>query len=837
MEGNGVNRLKKYTGKNLDYVGFPLGGIGAGMFMLEGTGCLSGFSLRNKPDLYYEPLVFSALTIKGSDSQKQVSRVLEGQVPTHKVFGGFGPTVQKKGNSDFYGKARGNWGKSYGLPRFKECTFESGFPFANLELSDPSVPLTVSLEAWSPFTPPNADDSSYPFAYLDYKFENTGDETIEGVYYFVSNNIMDVGDKTGKVYRHNNGLVFAEQGTEEEPWNKGYFHVYLDDEDTKVNTAMYRGGWFDSLTMTWNDIEAGISEDREHADPDLLQTPGASLSLGFKLEAGESKTIRLNCCWYVPYSNLSYGLDCGLGECNSGECDSGDCQPKFDVSQCYSPWYSGKFNSIEEIAAYQKENTHRLYKESLLFRDTFYASTLPDVVMEAIGANLSILKSPTIMRQRDGRLWCWEGCSDEEGCCHGSCTHVWNYAFAICHLFPELERTMRQTEFVESQNQEGHQQFRATLPIQESGHDFHAAADGQLGGIIKVYRDYVLHGDLEWLKGLWPYVKTSMNYCINEWDKNREGVLVEPHHNTYDIEFWGPDGMCSSFYLAALSAMVELCQEVGEDFTEYANLLEKGKIYLEEKLFNGEYFIQDVQWDAFGSQLPDVGQVFLNDFISPEALELMRKHGPKYQYGTGCLSDGVLGCWMGKMSGLGEILDSEKVKSHLLSVFKYNYREDMSTHANPQRSSYCVGHEAGLLLCSWPHGGKPALPFVYSDEVWTGIEYQVASHLISMDCKKEGLKIIEACRSRYDGSVRNPFDEYECGHFYARALASYSLISAYSGLRYDARHKRLLLNASKEDIQVFFCNQHGYGLAGIKNGEAFVESVKGDVCVDEVKLV
>jgi len=505
------------------------------------------------------------------------------------------------------------------------------------------------------------------------------------------------------------------------------------------------------------------------------------------------------------------------------------------VNKCYSPWYSGKFDNIESLAAYQKQNISRLYDESVLFRDTFYASTLPNIVMEAIGANLSILKSPTVMRQKDGRLWCWEGSCAEGGCCPGNCTHVWNYAFALCHLFPELERGMRQTEYIDSQNNEGHQQFRAVLPIQTSGHDFYAAADGQLGGIVKVYRDYVLYGDLEWLKTLWPKVKASMDYCINQWDKKREGVLVEPHHNTYDIEFWGPDGMCSSFYAAALTAMVEMCTAVGEDFSEYAKLLSKSKDYLEEKLFNGEYFIQDVKWEAYLAKLPKVGEETLNDFISPEAHDLMHKHGPKYQYGIGCLSDGILGCWMAKMSGLGDVLDSDKVKSHLLSVFKYNFREDMSTHANPQRPGYCVGREAGLLLCSWPLGEKPALPFVYSDEVWTGIEYQVASHLISMGCKEEGLKIIEACRSRYNGSNRNPFDEYECGHFYARALASYSLFSAFTGVRYDARENVITINASSEDVQIFICTQSGYGLVGIKDGKPFVETVKGDIRVNRIE--
>ena len=85
------------------------------------------------------------------------------------------------------------------------------------------------------------------------------------------------------------------------------------------------------------------------------------------------------------------------------------------------------------------------------------------------------------------------------------------------------------------------------------------------------------------------------------------------------------------------------------------------------------------------------------------------------------------------------------------------FKKDLTDHANPQRSPYALGKEGGLLLGSWPKGGKLSLPFVYSNEVWTGIEYQVASHLMLQGEVEKGLEIVRACRQRYDGSVRNPF--------------------------------------------------------------------------------
>ena len=217
----------------------------------------------------------------------------------------------------------------------------------------------------------------------------------------------------------------------------------------------------------------------------------------------------------------------------------------------------------------------------------------------------------------------------------------------------------------------------------------------------------------------------------------------------------------------------------------YGELLEKGRRRMETDLWNGEYFVQKVQWKGLRAGNPQDTKSMVGEY-SPEALALLDEEGPKYQYGDGCLSDGVLGEWMAAVCGMGDVLDREKTGSHLRAVHRHNLQKDLSDHANPQRPTYACGAEGGLLLCTWPRGGALALPFVYSNEVWTGIEYQVASHLMLMGMVEEGLEIVRTCRDRYDGRVRNPFDEYECGHWYARAMSSYGLIQGLTGVRYDA---------------------------------------------------
>jgi hypothetical protein len=455
--------------------------------------------------------------------------------------------------------------------------------------------------------------------------------------------------------------------------------------------------------------------------------------------------------------------------------------------------------------------------------------------MEAVAANLTILKSPTVLRQFDGRLWNFEGCSDAWGCCQGSCTHVWNYAQAIPHLFPALERSLRHTEFCESQNAEGHQNFRATLPIKPVDHAFHSAADGQLGGIMKVHREWRIGGDGEWLRKMCPMVKVSMEYCIRTWDPHRKGIIEEPHHNTYDIEFWGPDGMHASFYLGALQAMIAMGKFLGKDVARYEELFAKGKAFTESELYDGEYFIQKIQYTGLQAKNPvEASAISFGGNYSDEAKKLLEQEGPKYQYGAGCLSDGILGAWITRMCGLPDPVDSKKIKSHLLAVHKYNLKDNLSDHANPQRPSYALGDEAGLLLCSWPKGGKLLLPFVYSDEVWTGIEHQVAAHLMLMGHVKEGLEIVRASRNRYDGRVRNPFNEYECGHWYARALSSYGYLQGLTGVRFDAVDKTLYIDSKIGDFTSFLSAETGFGTVTLKGGTVSVNEKYGRIPVEKV---
>lgn len=795
-KGPGIDGHKfngSYTGRNLDRISFPIGGIGAGMFCMDGTGSISHLSVNNKPELFNEPISFAAIRIRGIENG---AKVLEAQVPEWKIFG-------------TQGSGLGSPGKSYGLPRFESGRFLPRFPFATLELSDKNIPLSVEVLGWSPFIPTDNDNSSLPAGAMEYKFRNNSAKEVEAVFSWNSRNI--IVEWVGRITKARNGFTMTTSTKDISDLGITGFTVFVDDDNAVVDYCWFRGEWFDPHMILWKNIESG---NMPHNPPVETPAAGASIYVPLKLKPGEEKTITVNFCWFQPESKLAIG----------------DVTDKTKIPSFYKPWYAGRFQNLNEVAKYWSENYKDLKKKSELFRDAFFSSTLPSEVLEAVAANLTILKSPTVLRQSDGRLWCWEGCGDNEGSCHGSCTHVWNYAQAISHLFPALERTLRETEFQVSQNEQGHQNFRTNLPISEPPHNFYAAADGQLGGIMKVYRDWRISGNTEWMKSLYPLVKKSLDYCIETWDPKHKGYLEEPHHNTYDIEFWGPDGMCTSFYLGALTSIIEMSKVVNEPYSGYETLLNQGKAFMESELFDGEYFIQKVIWEGLKSPNPvDAAKGSYRTNYSEEALELLKKEGPKYQYGKGCLSDGILGMWMATVCGLKEIVDNEKVTSHLKAVYKYNLKPDLINHVNPQRPTFAMGKDGGLLLCTWPKGGKLSLPFIYSNEVWTGIEYQVASHLMFKGEVEKGLDIVRECRERYDGRIRNPFNEYECGSWYARAMASYAMLEGLTGVRYDAVDKTLFIDSKIGDFTSFLSTETGFGSVSLKSGKPSIKVFYGKI--------
>ena len=827
---------RTFSGENATQVAMPLGGIGAGSICLNGYGGLQDFSIRTRPETTAMPSGFSAnspeaafavLHVKGSPN---VTKLIEGPFPAFKIFD---QGLQGQG------LRRGGF---EGFPRFAKCTFKGEYPFGEAQFSDPSVPLQVTLTGWNPFIPLDDKNSGIPCVILEYTLRNTSAKPVEYEFSYHLSHLApgckpDQSASANTVIPGKGIFLHNLEGPNAEAFGSATLTVM--GENPRIKGMWLRSpGWeFDCLSALWREVSTGTFTANEGSNAvDTAGRNGASILLEGRLAPGKSQTYPILITWHFPNCYLHDGGEPAPTQIQG---ESGCRTIAADGEPLWRPYYVTSWKDAREVALYVETAHATLRERTLKFKEALHSSTLPGFVLDAVSANLAILKSPTVLRQENGNMWGWEGCFPDSGCCHGSCTHVWNYAQAFPHLYPQLERTLRDLELVRSMDERGHVNFRGAIPDGPVDHSDYAAADGQLGGIMKVYRDWQISGDSGWLTKMYPLAKRSLDYCIGAWDPDHRGGLFEPHHNTYDIEFWGADGMCTSIYLGALSAMAQMARATGhpDDEQHYADLAKQCAAFMDNHLFNGEYYQQKVEYlglrdTSFASTVAHV-----ND-DSSEMQRLLKREGPRYQYGSGCLSDGVIGAWMARTYGIETPLARNNVRSTLQAIFKHNFKTDLSGHANAQRPGYAMGREPGLLLCTWPRGDKPTLPFVYSDEVWTGIEYQVASHLISEGFVTEGLTIVKALRSRYDGKTRNPWNEYECGNYYARAMASYALLGTLSGFRYSAIQKTVWFGPKLQNrpFRSFFSTASAFGTIELDAESVRIHVIEGELPVEKLVL-
>ena len=443
------------------------------------------------------------------------------------------------------------------------------------------------------------------------------------------------------------------------------------------------------------------------------------------------------------------------------------------------------------------------------------------MVKEAALFNVTTLRSQTVFRIPSGHLMGWEGTMDRFGSCAGSCTHVWNYEQATPFLFGELAKTMRDVEFNYATKENGLMNFRANLPLSEANKGNSAAADGQMGCIMKMYRDWQLSGDNDFLKNNWEQIKKALSYAWTEkgWDGNQDGVMEGSKHNTMDVNYFGPNPQMGFWYMGALKAAEKMAIAMKDKAfaKKCADLFTKGSTWMDANLFNGEYYEHKI--------------------TNPETFEYLDMSDPNvkipdYQLGKGCLVDQLVGQYMAHICGLGYLANKQNIHTTLQSIMKYNYVEDFSRHFNNMRS-YVMGDESGLLMASWPKG-RLEVPFPYFGEVMTGFEYCAAVGMLYEGMEDEALTCIKSIRDRHNGAKRNPFSEAECGHHYARSMASWASIIALSEFQYSGVNKSMKITARPG--RYFWSNGYAWGTVQVSSAEVTIQVLNGSLNLDSLEV-
>lgn len=783
--------LNTYEEEFLREIAFPLGGIGTGTVSLGGRGNLRDWEIMNRPSKGFAPeYAFFTLRTETDDGIKD-TRIIEGMIPPP------------------YTGASGVPGSTSGIPRFNKATFKAAYPFCTIDFSDPKVPLGIQLGAFNPLIPHDPERSGMPVAVFRFLLTNSTPKTVKAsvaasLQNFIGNDGVDtVKVKPRNEYRKGNGfsgLLFGVDTEQNDASQIGTIALVTNGTSVSWNRHWARSSWRNDLLAFWDDFSADGALDDFEADGERTFT--GSLASSVTIPSGKSTILLFLLAWHFPNRTAK---DCGW-----------NLQPD-DKIGAIGNYYTTKYRDAWDVAEKTFPELSTLESETSAFVQAFGESTIPQAVKEAVLNNISTLRTQNCFRTTDGHFYGFEGTNDKSGCCFGSCTHVWNYETTTAFLFPSIARSMREVELAFSTNESGLNSFRTSLPLRKCCAEckpFGAAADGQMGVVMKLYREWKLSGDMELLKTLWPHAKRALSFCWVEggWDSDRDGVMDGVQHNTYDVEFYGPNPMMTVWYLGALRSAEEMARAVGDAVfaKECRRLFEQGSRWVSANLFNGEYFIQKVQPPK------DKTKIQKGLVVGMGAKDMDH---PDFQVENGCLIDQLAGQYMAHVTGLGYLLDAKQVRKTMESIFKYNYRESFANHFNVLRS-FVINDDAGLLICSWPHGDRPKVPFPYFSEVMTGFEYQAAALMIYEGMVDEGVRVVESIRARFDGRKRNPWDEPECGHHYARAMAAWSSLLALSGFHYDGIEKTIGFapRYSPEKFRTFWAAGSGWGVYSQETG-------------------
>ena len=754
-----------YTKQKAKNISFPLGGIGTGCIGLAGNGELQDWEIFNRPNKCSRN-GYSHFAIKASYAGKSILKVLHGDTNENLM----GTSCASSGH---YGFGYGPRGNSFaGFPHFKDVTFDGAFPVARLTFSDEDFPATVRLCAFNPLIPHDEYHSSLPAAFFEWEIENTAGEEVQFALAGTVCNPAASSQNEAVAQEHASGVFLKNAEADAGAPEYCDLCILTDHADTATQEYWYRGSWQDGCTTYWKNL---LNLDRmpKRSYPQAGRNDHGTVVSYVTVPAGGRATVRFVITWNVPNAYNYWSPN----------------QNEDVTSRTWRNYYATQFESSLASAGYALEKFGELYEKTVCFADALQACTLPEAVKDAVSANLSVLKTPTALRLEDGSFWGWEGCTETTGSCYGSCQHVWNYAYAMPYLFPRLERSLRETTLTYALLESGATTFRVDLPRRPATAVWRSCVDGQMGEVIKCYREWKFSGDDAWLRTHADGIFSMLEYAWSEqnpdkWDADMDGVLEGRQHHTLDMELFGPSAWLQGFYLLALDCGAEMARYLGDEERAglYTRLYQNGRAWMNEHLFNGRYFQHAIDLsdkslvDRFGAT-----DAYWND----EAKEI------KYQVADGCIIDQMLADWHAALIGLPGVFDAEKKKTALAHLYQFNYKDCMRDVTNMWRN-FSLNDEAGTVICSYPEGARlPAIPIPYCEETMTGFEYALAGLMIAEGYVAEGERMVKAIRDRYDGEKRNPWNEIECGNNYARSMASYALLPIYSGFSFDMTKRHI----------------------------------------------
>jgi uncharacterized protein (DUF608 family) len=720
----------------LQYIGMPVGGIHAGGVYLGGDGRLWLWDIFNDNQEGIEPK-FVGWGQQTTHSRYVRSRdgacYVEPATGIRPLEQGFAFRIERGGQTVFKTLKASDW---------DDILFEAGYPIATVRYIDKALSLDITLRAYSPFIPLNEEDSGLPATILSFSFKNRGTATVNvAVAGWLENKTgiryVDEATQHGAtpVCRRRNKTVrqagFVAVDETLIPLDKAEEIRQRPDFGSMCIAALSADAGADALIDLDNLPGIFLREPAEEAEKPVQEKLAGAVHTTLSLPPDASAASDFVISWFFPNLKIHDNIK--------------------DTGQ----YYQNRFASALDVAQYVNAHFGRLSSGTALWAATWQDSTLPHWFLERTFINTGTLATTTCHRFSTGRFWAWEGV----GACHGTCTHVWQYAQAMARIFPALERDCRErTDLGIALTEDGGIIFRAEM-------ESRPAIDGQAGSVLRCYREHQMSADDAFLRRNWEKIKRAVQFIINQ-DKNGDGMEDAPLENTLDAVWEGEIAWIVGLCIAAVKAGQRMAEETGDEAfaRKCADYVRKGSANMDKHLFNGEYYIHR----------PGKGG--------------REKLG---SYNT-CHIDQVMGQSWAYQVGLGRILDGKKVRSALRALWKYNYKPDVGPYIATHQGGrpYALPGEGGMVINTNPknepnpYGENVTWQMGYFHECMSGFEYEVASHMIAEGMTDEGMAMVRAIHDRYHAAKRNPYNEIECSDHYARAMASYGAFITACGFEY-----------------------------------------------------
>ncbi len=816
--------------------GAPLGGIGTGFVEVRADGCFYEWQIFNSGPWAQNARSTTAPPAPGPQYLRFVlhARKASGETPQVRRL------YLRSDESDVYT-----------LPFVQDVQsidYSAWFPMTGLRYNDPSLPVRVSAEVFSPFIPGHARESGTPGFHVVYTLENTSRESVEvSLAGFMDNplasalperrltNAISQDDGVTRIFLHTaaesdfpsgiGNMCFSVSGGEHS-FIAGTFQEYALPgncrwETPRVNYMLLsvmqeflqtgrlpntKGGADPSIGLpTVTQIDSlSIAELKRKIDElssdALLARVFADARAANANDDAENdrkllREVRENLLGINDAKHLTWGTGALASSVNLAPGQK--VEIRFTVSWFFphhlttdghpmGHMYSNWFHDAADVNRFlcTHYKEHRTATE--LFAHTLADTSLGDALAFAWSSQLSSLVTNTWWAA-DGSYAIWEGL----GCCGLSTTDVdYQGSFPVVALFPELKLSQMK-QLIALQNGLGQVPHNFSGSFDRVDVPGFARVDMNPQFVMMVYRDYLWTGDREYLTFMWPHVERAMAFTASL-DTNGDG-LPDRDTGLQSYDQWrmrGTPSYIASLWIGGLRAAIQLARAASKpDYaSRWSDQLAMASASFDHLLFNGEYY---------------------NLWVDGKARDEM------------CMTDQISGEWFTHIVGLPTTISEGNLSKAIDSIFKHNFNPEFGLHnaTAPKRG-------AGLL----------ALNNLQAGGLWSGIEFAFASFLMDYGRFADGVKVVEAIHRRYLRAGQ-PWNHVECGGHYSRAMSSWATLLGATGFKPDMPSQSLtIVPNAPGDFHAPWITASGFGTIRRIGPALSIHCVSGTLDLRSLKL-